>query len=69
MSSPKSTTDSQFVPAQKVCLRYGVTFRTISRWLVHPNVQFPKPIYLNGRRYWIEADLQEWEAVKSPTSP
>jgi predicted site-specific integrase-resolvase len=37
--------------------RYPVCDRTISRW-VQAGI-LPKPVVINGRRYWNEAELDE----------
>jgi predicted DNA-binding transcriptional regulator AlpA len=32
------------------------------RWLQDPKLNFPKPsLIVNGRRFWREGDLQQWE--------
>ncbi len=39
--------------AKQVRERYGgISDMTLWRWLRDPNLQFPKPIVINGRRYW-----------------
>jgi hypothetical protein len=34
---------------------------TLWRWLKADNLGFPKPIYINGRRYWDECELDEFD--------
>jgi predicted DNA-binding transcriptional regulator AlpA len=42
--------------------RYGVSARTIDRWLADPDLGFPKPcIVINGRRYWDLGEIEQWE--------
>lgn len=53
-------TDS-LLPARAVWTRYGVTDRTLARWLEDAKLDFPRPVLINARRYWREADLVEWE--------
>ncbi|TXN27149.1 transcriptional regulator [Methylobacterium sp. WL19] len=43
-------------------MRYGVSDMTLWRWENDPALGFPKPIRINGRRYWRIADLQAFEA-------
>jgi predicted DNA-binding transcriptional regulator AlpA len=50
-----------FMPAKKVWERYGVTDRTIDRWLNDPAMKFPRPMKINGRRYFDEQQLIAWE--------
>ena len=33
---------------------------TLWRWLKDANLNFPKPIYVQRRRFWREAELIEW---------
>lgn len=49
------------LPARVVWSRYGVTDRTLSRWLDDLKLSFPRPVLINSRRYWREADLVAWE--------
>ena len=64
----KNVDKERLHPARKVWERYGVTSRTISRWLDQSETDFPKPVYLNGRRYWFEADLLRWEDGRASCS-
>lgn len=38
----------------------GVSDMTIWRWLQDADLHFPKPIYVQRRRFWREAKLIEW---------
>tara|TARA_B100001971_G_scaffold207828_1_gene228588 strand:+ start:732 stop:941 length:210 start_codon:yes stop_codon:yes gene_type:complete len=38
----------------------GVSDMTLWRWLNDPALNFPKPIKIQKRRYWREADVSEW---------
>jgi predicted DNA-binding transcriptional regulator AlpA len=64
-------THSHLLSARTVRERYGVTGRTLDRWLTRPSLAFPRPIRINGRKYWYEADLMAWErsrhALSAPT--
>ncbi len=46
---------SQLLHMRAICARYGVSDRTIDRWVEAG--ELPKPIYIQGRRYWDESDL------------
>lgn len=41
---------------------FSVTDMTISRWLKNDRLSFPKPIRIATRRYWYEAEVNEWIA-------
>jgi hypothetical protein len=48
--------------------RYGVSQRTLPRWDEKPELGFPRPIYINRRKYRDEAELDAFDraqAVKS----
>jgi hypothetical protein len=49
------------LPRRKTCERYGVCDRTISRWEHDPNLNFPAPTIINGRKYDDEERLTDWD--------
>ena len=54
------------LPTRKVRARYGgITERTIYRWLKNPELGFPQPLVINGRRYWKPEDLEAFDARAS----
>ena len=49
-----------------VAARYGdVDTRTIDRWLIDPELDFPKPIYIKTQPLWDEAELEQWERTRA----
>lgn len=49
---------SRLLPANEMKTRVGgVSDMTIWRWLRKPDLGFPRPININGRNYWPEAEL------------
>jgi hypothetical protein len=50
-----------FLPARKVLDRYGIVDRTLDRWLDRPDLNFPRPVVINRRRYWAMEELRAWE--------
>ena len=58
-------TDDNFLPAKQVERRYSVCGRTLDRWEDNPELGFPKPSWINHRRYWRLADLQAWERARA----
>jgi len=53
---------SQLLKSSDVRARYRVTDMALWRWVNHPTMGFPQPIYINRRRYWREADLDAFDA-------
>jgi predicted DNA-binding transcriptional regulator AlpA len=64
MTRTKLTTipeSSARLPISAVAARYGVTNRSIDRWMRSDTLNFPVPIYINSRKYWSVSDLETWE--------
>ncbi len=56
---------NKIIQAAKVrALCGGVSDMTLWRWLDHPDLDFPRPIYIRRRRYWREADIAAWLAER-----
>jgi len=53
------------VGINKVCQRYDRSDISIWRW--YTTSSFPKPHYLEGRRYWWLDQLEEYDAAHSAT--
>jgi predicted DNA-binding transcriptional regulator AlpA len=51
---------------QQLC---GVSRATLWRWLEDPNLAFPKPVKINTRRYWLEAEILTWLEAQRTTAP
>jgi predicted DNA-binding transcriptional regulator AlpA len=56
---------SSYLPAKAVCKRYGVTSRTLDRWLADSAMEFPRPMVVNNRRYFSEEELTQWERARA----
>lgn len=54
----------KWMPGPKVQDRYGRTKMTIRRWGQDVELDFPKPIKINNRNYWDEAELDRWDATR-----
>ena len=50
--------------ARQTASRYGVTTRTITRWLEIPELNFPKPEKILERRYWWLSRLQQFDETQ-----
>lgn len=53
--------DDGWLPDPKVAIRYGVSQRTPPRWDAQPELKFPKPRYVNGRKYRSIKELDRWD--------
>ena len=56
-------TDRIWITAGQVLARYGdISAMTLWRWVRDPKMGFPKPVYLNRRRYWDLDALDAFDA-------
>ena len=46
------------LPTRQVCLRYGVSSRTVRRWEIQKVIPSPDFV-INERKYWLESTLDE----------
>jgi len=58
-------TSGRKLPRRKTCDRYGVCDRTITRWERDPDLNFPKPTIINGRKYDDEDQLTAWDRANA----
>ena len=55
-----------YLTAAQVRARYGgISDMTLFRWLRDPRLGFVKPILINNRRYFAEAELDEFDTRKA----
>jgi predicted DNA-binding transcriptional regulator AlpA len=59
--------DGPLLPSRAVLNRYGICDRTLDRWLAKESLGFPRPLVINKRRYFREAELQNWERDRAST--
>jgi hypothetical protein len=64
MSTPQGNTGRK-LPTRLVCERYNVCDRTIARWERDPNLGFPQPVIINGRKYHDEDRLTDWDRANA----
>lgn len=51
----------RLISASDVRTMFGkVSDMTIWRWLKDPALNFPRPIYVQRRRFWRETEVLEW---------
>lgn len=53
--------DDVLVPDPEVCKRYSRSKMSLWRWDQDPALGFPKPLYIQGRKYRRLSELREWE--------
>jgi len=53
--------EHKLLPARKVQERFDVVDRTLDRWVSDPRLQFPRPVVINRRRYFVEAEIEAFE--------
>jgi hypothetical protein len=51
--------------AKAIRERYEISDRTLDRWLADPAMNFPRPLVINRRRYFSDAELTEWERKRA----
>ena len=56
------------LPAAAVLRRYRIVDRTLKLWLDNPSLNFPRPLVVNGRRYFRLTDLEQWERSRAANS-
>ncbi|MCW2200443.1 hypothetical protein M2227_002533 [Bradyrhizobium elkanii] len=53
------------LPTRVVCARYSVCDRTIARWERDPELGFPAPIVINGRKFFDEEALVAFDIARA----
>ena len=54
-----------FLSRKTVAERYEKSTRTIERWENDPNLGFPQPLDVNGRKLHSEPQLIRWERTRA----
>ena len=55
----------RYLNSKRVRARYGdVSDMSLWRWLHDAEMNFPKPMLINGRRYWDEHELDAFDASR-----
>lgn len=54
--------DGDWVRAAEVPARFGISPRTLERWLQDETLGFPRPTKINGRRYFSNSKLRAFKA-------
>jgi predicted DNA-binding transcriptional regulator AlpA len=59
-----AVSEKRLLPDPIVCRRYGVCSMTLWRWDHDPNLKFPKPLRIRGRKYRDQNELDAFDAVQ-----
>jgi hypothetical protein len=53
------------LPSRLVWTRFGISERTLERWVADPLLKFPKPMLIRRRRYYFLDEIEEWERAEA----
>jgi hypothetical protein len=53
----------------KTAKRFGVTTRTVDLWSDQPELRFPTPCIINGRKYFSAWQIEDWLESRKPGGP
>jgi hypothetical protein len=62
------TISGRKLQTRAVCARYDIVDRTLARWMRNPDLGFPVATNINGRLYFDEVALDEWDAAMAAKS-
>jgi hypothetical protein len=54
------TNPDEITPDSKIAKQLGVHPKSLPRWDRRPELNFPKPIFINGRKYRRQAEIREF---------
>lgn len=57
-----TTQTDLLIPKSATARELGVCSRTLSRWMVDPGLDFPRPIIMRKRLYFSRQSLEEWKS-------
>jgi DNA-binding transcriptional MerR regulator len=64
-----STTENRKrIPDPQVAKDLGISLRTLARWDKKPELNFPKPVYTNRRKYRYADELAAWNREQTLAS-
>lgn len=53
------------LPSRAVLARFGICARSLDRWIANQSLGFPRPLMINGRRYFCLNELETWERAQA----
>lgn len=57
-----------FLTSKKVLNCYDISQMTLYRWTRDHRLNFPKPIWVNRRKYYDLAEIEAWERKRSAST-
>lgn len=69
MKSFNNIAGKTYLTAAAVKERYKISEMTLWRWLRDEELKFPKPMIINRRKFFNEADLVAWDSLKMEEKP
>lgn len=51
------------LPSKAVTARFGISRRTLDRWLRDSVLNFPRPLVINHRLYFALGEIEAWETA------
>ncbi|MGX9989522.1 helix-turn-helix transcriptional regulator [Rhizobium sp. Z1P35] len=69
ISNRVKPTEGRHLSSADVLARYGISRRTLRRWIADEAVRFPNPRFINRRHYYRESDIVRWEMIRDGFDP
>lgn len=60
----KKIIDNRYLPTRLILRRYQISQMSLHRWLNHPTMKFPKPVFFSGRKFWLASEIEAWELAR-----
>jgi predicted DNA-binding transcriptional regulator AlpA len=57
--------ESEWLPGAKLTAFLGVSAMAIWRWERDPQLAFPKPTVIHGRKYWRREEINDWMRARA----
>jgi predicted DNA-binding transcriptional regulator AlpA len=67
-SKRRPVSGDTFIAATPLCNRFGIVSMTLRRWLEDGRLDFPRPFFIGGRRYWRITEIDAWERARASAS-
>jgi len=55
----------RLIPDAQVCARYDIHTTTLRNWDLNPDLNFPKPVRINGRKYRALSELDRFDQARA----
>jgi predicted DNA-binding transcriptional regulator AlpA len=60
-TAPEKAGEVVWLPSSTVTAKFGITRRTLDRWMRRDALDFPKPMVVNGRLYFLQDEIATWQ--------